>query len=542
MIKDVKNYFNIVGNRLSKAFSIEEFGTEQELEFWSLSAEHMSRKELPTFPDITQWIDLLYKAPVHFVYKYDGNKLLLDRRHVISVNILKEKGGEKMPHQQTPQQKEYIQNFESQVQNIEKKIDWDDEFKEHGISSHAIGQCEHIPLYNKQGEIWGVYFVGPYTKSPEQIVPKMSIIGRILSSWLIQIEEAENEAKKSYDNKVSEVTSNLGTGKLNTQGLAQLTIRYIVNSRNANAGAIIEHDNGSFKLISQTGFEDDFTSYFEKGTKETLFNHAEGEIHLNDIGSAYFDQQKDHLQLLNFSSERIQGCLLLINSDKQSFYNIDSIMDDITGSVVNLLEYREDNIEFSNDYLDTYYLMLRAIEKSRDKTRYHTPRMIAFVQRFGMLFGLEPDEMEVITKTAKLHDIGYVGATGLEQGKSIGGELTHPLIGSNLLEQLPIDKDIVEGVRTHHEWVDGSGSPAGVTSEEIPWTGKIIGVFEFVVDFIETHSEDDSKTPDEWLQLLSKGVMERADKAFDMVLVPTVIQLLQMMGWETCTTLGVDEE
>lgn len=72
MIKDVKSYINTVSNRLSKAFSMEAFGIEEQLGFWELSAEHFSRKQTPAFTDIVNWMDHLYRAPVHFVYKLEG--------------------------------------------------------------------------------------------------------------------------------------------------------------------------------------------------------------------------------------------------------------------------------------------------------------------------------------------------------------------------------------------------------------------------------------------------------------------------------------
>jgi hypothetical protein len=57
---------------------------------------------------------------------------------------------------------------------------------------------------------------------------------------------------------------------------------------------------------------------------------------------------------------------------------------------------------------------------------------------------------------------------------------------------------------------------------------------------VETHGDDSSRTEDEWMEILSKGVMERADIEFDMVLIPTAIQLLQALGWEACVSLGVE--
>jgi response regulator RpfG family c-di-GMP phosphodiesterase len=182
--------------------------------------------------------------------------------------------------------------------------------------------------------------------------------------------------------------------------------------------------------------------------------------------------------------------------------------------------------------------MIRILEQSREKTKFHTPRMVAFVQRFGMFFGLEDDEMEIIIKTAKLHDIGYVGAISVEPNRTIGGEIDHPVIGAELIKHLAVPDDVVEGIRTHHEWVNGNGSPNGLRSDQIPWTGKIIALFEYIVDFIETNKDDSSKSDEEWIELLSKGLMQRADVEYDMVLIPTAIQLIQSLGWEECTRLG----
>ena len=87
-MKDVKSYLNLVGSRLGKAFSLHEFDTEDELEFWSLSAEHMSRSKPPSFQDIVQWMDILYRAPVHIVYKKEGDELILFKRYINVENLI----------------------------------------------------------------------------------------------------------------------------------------------------------------------------------------------------------------------------------------------------------------------------------------------------------------------------------------------------------------------------------------------------------------------------------------------------------------------
>lgn len=540
MIKDVKSYIHTVSNRLSKAFSMEAFGTEEQLEFWELSAEHFSRKEMPAFSDIVHWMDHLYRAPVHFVYKLEEGKLILHRRHVITKNILQDDGKEKPAHEETQQEKEYIQNFEHQLQNLEKKMLMDEVFKQQGITSHSIGQCEHIPLFHKSGELWGIYCAGPYTKSPDQITPKLSIVGRILASWLINLDEEESNPQKEYEQKVKEVISDLGSGKLNTEAIAEIFLRYIVHGRRSKTGCIVEFTNSGHRLVTSIGMQGNLSAKLTATGAEVLFEVSNGKLVPTESGKSFVKEWGIKPDAVYFDGEHHSGFLLTEKLEDNQKPKLGIHLDEIGQTLTHLFDYRFENESFSNQIIEAYFQMLRVIERSREKTMHHTPRMVAFVQRFGMFFGLEDDEMEIITKTAKLHDIGYVGAMSVEPDKTIGGELEHPVIGANLVEQLAIEEDVVEGIKTHHEWVNGNGSPNGLTSDQIPWTGKIIALFEYVVDFIETNASDTSKTEEEWLELLSKGLMERADAEFDMVLIPTAIQLLQALGWEECVGLGVE--
>tara|TARA_R100000908_G_scaffold61985_2_gene40793 strand:+ start:67833 stop:69452 length:1620 start_codon:yes stop_codon:yes gene_type:complete len=539
MIKDVKSYIHTVGNRLSKAFSMETFGTEDQLEFWELSAEHFSRKEPPTFSEIVNWIDLLYRAPVHFVYILKDGKLILDRRHVLTQNILDKSTDEKDPHEENPQEKEYIRNFEHQLQNLEKKMDMDDIFMEQGISSHAIGQCEHIPLFTKEAEFWGIYCVGPYTKSPEQITPKLSIVSRILSAWLIGLDETENNPQKDYREKVQAVISDLGSGQLNTSGLAEILLRYFVHKQKSKVGVVLEFTQKGHQVITTVGLNDEAEAFLKDEGTNNLLEQSEAGQKLSEDGKKFLQLAGVEIQSISYKGESCSGMVLVEKTSESSSYEEEGA--GLGDSFAKLLDYRNQNRSFSDQLMETYYQMLRSMEKRRTKTKFHTPRMVAFVQRFGMLFGLEDDEMEILTKTAKLHDIGYVGAMSVEPGKTIGGEMDHPIIGAELISNLAVEKDVVEGIRTHHEWINGNGTPAGLGAEEIPWTGKIVGLFEYVVDFIESNKEDDSKSEDEWLEALSKGLMQRADVQFDMVLIPTAIQLIQSLGWDNCTSLGAKD-
>lgn len=54
---------------------------------------------------------------------------------------------------------------------------------------------------------------------------------------------------------------------------------------------------------------------------------------------------------------------------------------------------------------------------------------------------------------------------------------THVDVGADLIAGLSYDFDaIAEGIRSHHEWWDGSGYPQGLKGEEIPQVGRCIAI------------------------------------------------------------------
>jgi HD-GYP domain-containing protein (c-di-GMP phosphodiesterase class II) len=541
MSKDVKDYISIIGNRLGKAFSIDSFGTEEELEFWALSAEHMSRKKNPAFQNIISWIDLLYQAPVHFVYKLEKEHLILIKRQLISENLLSKEGKNVKKAELDTKRAEFIQDFEGQMQNLEKKRQWDEDFKEFGVSAHTIGNCEHIPLYKRNGDFWGIYVVGPNIKSPENMVPKMSIISRLLSSWLIELEKQEKKSQKNYQEKIQALVGDLGSGALNTEGFTELILLYVINVLKAHSGAVIEYRDGKPILISSNNLSEVHLKSLMGLSGDKMYEFESDNFKLTDSGQRIQKELDIEPLFLPYIKNEIKGFIWINRLEENQAKDNHPVLGDITEIVSDLFEFRNSNEIFSNNLVEAFYKMLRAVEGNREKTKFHTPRMIAFIEMFGMIFGLDAKEMEILKLTAKLHDIGYVGAAGISSMASIGSELAHPIAGSMMLSNLPIHEDVINGIKTHHEWVNGKGTPNGLIGEDIPWTGKIIAVYEYIVDFFESNSNVAPEKEEEMMERLKSNIIERADIHFDLVLIPTVIQQLTMLGWSGCAQLGVDQ-
>jgi putative nucleotidyltransferase with HDIG domain len=107
--------------------------------------------------------------------------------------------------------------------------------------------------------------------------------------------------------------------------------------------------------------------------------------------------------------------------------------------------------------------------------------------------GLTDARIEGIRVAGLLHDIGKIsvpveilsnpdGITELEYGII----KAHPQIGYDILKAVEFPWPVAEIVLQHHERLDGSGYPQGLTGEEILLEARIMGVAD-VVDAMASH-------------------------------------------------------
>src|SRR5438094_207762 len=97
--------------------------------------------------------------------------------------------------------------------------------------------------------------------------------------------------------------------------------------------------------------------------------------------------------------------------------------------------------------------------------------------------GLGPDEIAAVNLGALFHDIGKIGIPEhiLRKPTQLTEEewsemKTHPIIGANLIGEVPNLEQIRPIVLAHHEHYDGTGYPHGLKGDQIPLAAQIISV------------------------------------------------------------------
>jgi putative nucleotidyltransferase with HDIG domain len=127
---------------------------------------------------------------------------------------------------------------------------------------------------------------------------------------------------------------------------------------------------------------------------------------------------------------------------------------------------------------------LSATVDARDQyTARHSLGTTEVAFRIGGALGLSPHDQTVLERAALLHDIGKIGVPEalLLKPSALSPEdyervKEHSEAGARILETVPFLADVVPIVRHHHERWDGSGYPAGLAGEDIPFLARVLAV------------------------------------------------------------------
>ncbi len=225
------------------------------------------------------------------------------------------------------------------------------------------------------------------------------------------------------------------------------------------------------------------------------------------------------------SDTRIIGLMVAINRvDKQDF---DSTDVKLFNSVANGCAVFIENGRLFNDLKTLFIGSLKALTRSIDaKDRYthgHSER-VAFIsrwiaERLADKETLEQEQIHRIYLAGLLHDIGKIGideAVLRKKGKLSVEEFEcikkHPLIGAGILREIKQMHDIVPGVLCHHERIDGKGYPGGLTGEQIPLIGKIIGLADGFDAMTSKRTYRNARTIEQALAEIKKGLGTQFDE------------------------------
>jgi len=170
---------------------------------------------------------------------------------------------------------------------------------------------------------------------------------------------------------------------------------------------------------------------------------------------------------------------------------------------------------------ESVILSLALTIEARDQyTKGHCERLAQYATALGADLALSGDEREALFRGGYLHDIGKIGIPDhvLLKPSSLTREefalmKEHTIIGDRLCGTLQSLRLVRPIVRHHHERLDGSGYPDGLSGDDIPLLAQIVGIVDAYDAMTTTRPYRQAWTPERAYEDLwndaAKGVSRR---------------------------------
>jgi putative two-component system response regulator len=157
-------------------------------------------------------------------------------------------------------------------------------------------------------------------------------------------------------------------------------------------------------------------------------------------------------------------------------------------SLLRLKRYTDD-LDTAESVIMSLALTIEARDSSTDG---HCQRLASYATALGAAIGLTTEDLSALQRGGFLHDIGKIGvpdAVLLKPGRLTPDEYAivkqHTIIGDRLCGELRSLRRVRPIVRHHHERLDGSGYPDGLSGSAIPLLAQVIAIVD-VFDALTT--------------------------------------------------------
>lgn len=318
------------------------------------------------------------------------------------------------------------------------------------------------------------------------------LAGKELTEKSLVNETLENYKEINLLYNVSEKMVGCLDSKEVTKLIIDEALRIIKGSR--SSALLLNEETGRLDTVYATGKPGEVSpaKYAMKpgeGIAGNVFLSGQGEI-INDVMSdpRFVKRVNDVLSLICAplkTKDKVIGVICISSTEPGSSYSardlklLSALAQQGGVAIENARLYEE----LSETFLATVQTLAEAVEKRDPYTAGHTIRVMNYSLLIGEALRLSKKVMKDLELSAILHDIGKIGIRDtvlLKEGKLTDEEYkvmtTHSELGAGILRHIKQLKDMLPGVRGHHEKFNGAGYPDGLSGEDIPFIARIITV------------------------------------------------------------------
>ena len=250
-------------------------------------------------------------------------------------------------------------------------------------------------------------------------------------------------------------------------------------------------------------------------------------------------------RLKKFSEKEFLPVILVtaLNDKKNRLIGLEAGADDFISKpfdtqelltkIQSLLRLKElhDQLDHSENIIFSLVITMEA----RDHyTKGHSTRVGDLASEFGAFLGFPGKDQEILKKAGILHDIGKMGLSeailtkptclNCEEAEHIR---KHPVLGEEICKPLKSLKEILPGIRHHHERWDGGGFPDNLSSNGIPLMARILSILDAFDAMVSIRPYRNKRSIEETLSLMES---ERLSGQWDPELTGVFIRMMRLVA------------
>lgn len=185
-------------------------------------------------------------------------------------------------------------------------------------------------------------------------------------------------------------------------------------------------------------------------------------------------------------------------------------------------EYKKDLYDaidylcFSQEEIEQYlYMLVYAIDFRSEFTVVHTMNTVSISIEIAKACNIKEERLNKLKYGALLHDLGKIAIPveilefpGKLSSQAMTIMKTHVNITRDIIQEY-VDNDVCEIAVRHHEKIDGSGYPLGLTGDVLTQEQKIVAIADIVSALSGTRSYKNSFSKEKIIRILTEMKEDR---------------------------------
>lgn len=245
---------------------------------------------------------------------------------------------------------------------------------------------------------------------------------------------------------------------------------------------IIENNADGIVILDKDGIV-----HFMNPAAEALFNRKAEEFIGETFGFPVVADESTELDVISGAGDPVAVEMRAARTEWEGETAFLASLRDITDHKRMQQQIQESLEDLRNTMKGTVRAMAITVEMRDPYTAGHQQRVADLSRAIAEEIGFPPERTDGIYLAALIHDIGKIAVPA--EILSRPGQLSdmefkmiqpHPQVGCDILKPIKFSWPIARIVQQHHERMDGSGYPHGLSDEEIMIEAKILAVADTV--------------------------------------------------------------